>query len=87
MDMYYTDLLDQSEKINLPAIMISHIGRIANTSRDHDMGYGFLLTSMFEQLGIPLQKMIGFQVTDDIGHSTLVGCGFKVKKRGSTGSE
>ena len=51
------------------------------------MGFGFLLTSMFEQLGIPLQKMIGFQVTDDIGHSTLVGCGFKVKKRGSTGSE
>jgi len=60
MDMYYSDLLDRGEQINLPAIMISHIGRIANTSKDHDMGYGFLLTSVFEKLGIPLQKKIGF---------------------------
>jgi len=54
MDMCFTDLLDRGEKINLPAIMISHIIRIANTSKDHDMGYGFLLTSVFEELGIPL---------------------------------
>jgi len=51
------------------------------------MGFGFLLTSMFEQLGIPLQKRVGFQVTDGIEHSNLVGCGFKVEKGGSTGSE
>ena len=59
MAMCYTDLLDRGEKINLPAIMISHIGRIANTSKDHDMGYGFLLTSVFEKLRIPLQKIVG----------------------------
>jgi len=59
MDMCYTDLLDQGEQINLPAIMISHIVRIANTSKDHDMGYGFLLTSVFKHLGIPLQRKWG----------------------------
>ena len=60
MDMYYSDLLDRSEQINLSAIMISHIGRITNTSKDHDMGYGFLLKSVSEKFGIPLQKRIGF---------------------------
>ena len=60
MDMCYTDLLDRGEQINLPAIMISHIARIANTSKSHDIGYGFLLTSGFETLGIPLQKRMGF---------------------------
>ena len=80
MDMYYTDLLDRGEQINLPTIMISHIGRIAKTSKDHDMGYGFLLKSVFEKLEIPLQKRIGFQVSDEIGNSTLIGCGFKVTK-------
>ena len=52
--MCFTDLLDHCEKINLPAIMISHVVRIANTSKDHDMGYGFLLTLVFDELGIPL---------------------------------
>jgi len=84
MDMYLTDLLDWREPINLPAIMISHIGRIANTSRSHDLGYGFLLTSVFETLGIPLQKKMGFQVTDEIGSNTLLGCGFQIKKSDGT---
>jgi len=44
------------------------------------MGYGFLLTSVFEELGIPLQKRVGFQVSDEIESSTLIGCGFKVIK-------
>jgi len=60
--MCFTDLLDRGEKINLPTIMISHIARIANTSKDHDMGYGFLLTSVFEELGIPLQKKVVFRL-------------------------
>jgi len=59
MDLCYTDLLDQGEQINLPAIMINHIVRIANTSRDHDLRYGFLLTFAFERFGIPLQKKVG----------------------------
>ena len=84
MDMYLTDLLDYGKPINLPTIMISHIGRIANTSRSHDLGYGFLLTSVFEALGIPLQKRMGFQVTDEIGSNTLLGCGFQIKKSEGT---
>ena len=51
------------------------------------MGYGFLLTLVFEKLGIPLQKRIGFQVSDEIGNSTLIGCDFKVTKGGSATSE
>ena len=51
------------------------------------MGHGFLLTSVFEQLEISLQKMVGFQVCDEIVGNTLVGCGFKAKKGGSAGSE
>ena len=80
-------MLDRGEQINLPTIMISYIGRIAKTSKDHDMGYGFLLKSVFEKLGIPLQKRIGFQVSDEIGNSTLIGCGFKVTKGCSATSE
>ena len=67
--------------------MISHIGRIAKTSKDHDMGYGFLLTSVFEKVGIPLQKRISVQVSDEIGNNTLFGCVFKVTKGGSSTSE
>jgi len=87
MDMCYIDVLDQGEQINLPAIMTSHIGRIANTTKDYDMGYGFLLTSVFEKPWIPLQKRVGFQVSDEIGNSTLIRCGFMVTKGGSTTSE
>lgn len=84
MDMYLTDLLDRGEPINLAAIMISHIGRIANTSRSHDLGYGFLLTSVFKALGIPLQKRMSFQVTDEVGSNTILGCGFQIKKSDGT---
>ena len=87
MDMCLTDLLDRGEKINLPTIMIHHITRIANTSKDQDMGYGFLLTSIFEQSGITLQKRVSLQNTDEIWSSTLIGCGFPVTKGGNTGSE
>jgi len=47
MDMCYTYLLDRGEQINLPAIMISHISGIANTGKDHDLGYGLSLTIVF----------------------------------------
>jgi len=87
MDMCYTDLLNQGEQINLPTIMISHIRRIANTTKDHDMRYGFLLTSVFEKLRIPFQKIVDFQVSDEIGNSILIGCGFMVTKGGSVTSE
>ena len=69
MDMCLTDLLDRGEKINLPAIMINHFRRIANTSKNHDMDYGLLLTSVFEQMGIPLQKRVSLHITDELGGS------------------
>ena len=33
---------------------------------------------MFQELRIPLQKRVGFQVSDEIGSNTLIGSGFKV---------
>jgi len=58
MDQCFTDLMDRGEQINLPAIMIEHIARIANTTRAHDLGYGFLLTWVFEHVGVELQKRV-----------------------------
>ena len=43
MDMCYTDLLNRGKQINLPAVMISHITRITNTAKDHDLGYGLFI--------------------------------------------
>jgi len=54
MDQCLTDLMDRGEQINLPAFMITHIARIANTTRAHDLGYGFLLTRVFEHFGVEL---------------------------------
>ena len=55
-DQCLVNLLDREEPINLPAIMIRHIGQIANTTRAHDLGYGFLLTKVFEHFGIVLTR-------------------------------
>ena len=87
MDQCFTDLLDWGEQINLPTIMISHISTIANTARDHDLGYGLLFSSIFQHFGVSLQKKVGLQVKDEIGSNTLLGCGFKVTKGGTAGSE
>ena len=56
-------------------------------TKDHDLGYGLLLTSVFEHFQIPLQKKVGLQATDEIGSTTLLGCRFKVTKGGATGSK
>ena len=76
MDQCLMDLMDKEEQINLPAIMIRHIARIANTSTEHDLGYGFFLTSVFEHFGVTLQKRVGAQFIDEIGSNTLMGCGY-----------
>jgi len=73
MDQCFIDLMDREEQINLPTIMIRHTVRIANTTREHDLGYGFLLTLVFEHFGVDLQKKVGVQAIDDIGSSTLMG--------------
>jgi len=56
MNQCLTDLMDKGEQINLPAFMINHIARIATTPRAHDLGYGFLLTRVFEHFGVELKK-------------------------------
>ena len=76
MDQCLIDLMDREEPINLPALMIRHIARIANASREHDLGYGFLLTMVFEHFGVKLTKKVGVQFVDEIGSSTLMGCGY-----------
>jgi len=72
--------MDREEQINLAAIMIRHIARIANTIREHDLGYGFLLTCVFEHFGVDLKKNVGVQMIDEIGSSNLMGCGFTLVK-------
>jgi len=84
MDQCFIDLIDREEQINLPTIMIHHITRIANTSREHNIGHGFLLTRVFKYFGVKLQKRVGVQAIDDIGISTLMGCGYTLAEGPAT---
>jgi len=72
--------MERGEQIKLPAIMISHLSRIANRARQHILGYGFLLTSVFEHFGFSSQKRVGVQMPDEISGSTLISCDFKIAK-------
>jgi len=56
--------------------------RIATTPRAHDLGYGFLLTRVFENFGVELKKRVDAQVIDEVGSSTIMGCGFALIKAG-----
>ena len=67
--------------------MITHIARIANTPRAHDLGYGFLLTRVFEHFGIELRKKVDAQVIDAVGSSTIMGCGFDLIRAGDPSDE
>ena len=60
IDQCFIDLMDQEEQINLPAIMVHHIARIANSTTEHNLGYGFFLTHVFEHYGVALKKKVGF---------------------------
>ena len=82
MDQCLIDLMAKGEQINLPAFMITHIMRIATTPRAHDLGYGFLLTRVFEHFGVELRKRVDAQVIDEVGSSTIIGCGFALLKAG-----
>jgi len=62
--------------------MINHIMRIATTPRAHDLGYGFLLTRVFEHFGVELRRKVDAQVIDEVGSSTITGCGFVLIKAG-----
>jgi len=59
MDQCFIDLIDRGVYSNLPAIIIRHIARIANITREHDLGYGLLLTRVFQSFGVKLQKKVG----------------------------
>ena len=76
MDQCLTDLMDRGEQVNLPALIIKHIACIANTTRAHDLCYGFLLTRVFEHFGAELQRKVEAQVIDKVGSSTIMGWGF-----------
>jgi len=82
MDQCLIDLMDRGKQINLPAFMISHIMRIATTTRAHDLGYGFLLTRVFEHFGVELRKRVDAQAIDEIGSSTIMGCGYDLIQPG-----
>jgi len=82
MDQCLINLMNRGEQINLSAFMISHIMRIATTTRAHDLGYGFLLTRVFEHFGVELRKKVDAQVIDEIGSSTIMGCGYDLIKEG-----
>jgi len=79
--------MDRGEQINLPAFMITHIVRIANTTRAHDLGYGFLLTRLFEHFRVELQKKVDAQVIDEVGSSTVMGCSFDLIWAGDPSDE
>ena len=87
MDQCFIEFMDRVEQINLLAIMIRHIAKIASTTREHDLRYGFLLTLVFEHFGVVLQKKIGVQMVDEIGSGTLMGCEFSLVKGTQTATE
>jgi len=82
-----TNLMDRGKQINLPALMITHIARIANIPRAYDLGCGFLLTRVFEHFGVELRKKVDAQVIDEVGSSTIMGCGFDLIRAGDPSEE
>jgi len=87
MDQCLTDLMDGGEQINLPAFKITYIARIANTPRAHDLGYGFLLTQVFEYFEVELKKKVDAQVIDEVDSSIIMGCGFNLIRAGDPSDE
>ena len=67
--------------------MIKHIARISNTTRAHDLGYGFLLTRVFDHFGVELQRKVDAQVINEVGSTTPMGCGFDLVQEGDPNSE
>jgi len=67
--------------------MIKHIGRISNTTRAHDLEYGFLLTRVFEYFGVELKKKVDAQVIDEVGNSIITGYGFDLIQEGDPSPE
>ena len=87
MDQSLTDLMDRGKQLNLPALMIKHIARIVNTTRAHDLRCGFLLTRVFDHFGVEFQRKVDAQVINEVGSSTIMGCGFDLVQEGDPSSE
>jgi len=79
--------MDKGDQINLPALMIKHIARIANTTRAHDLGYGFLLTRVSKHFGVELHRKVDAQVIDEVGSNTIMGRGFDLIQEGDPSPE
>jgi len=73
--------MDWREQINLPAFMINHITMIATTPRVQS-GLWVLVHQGVKHFEVELKKKVDAQVIDEIGSSTIMGCGFAVVKAG-----
>ncbi|GAB2301670.1 hypothetical protein Dimus_038149 [Dionaea muscipula] len=73
LELTVMHLLDTEQSINLPSIMIQHIGRVISM-HSHALPYGYLLTMVFKHFKVPLGKGEPFRQKDqlDFGlHRTL----------------
>ncbi|GAB2285566.1 hypothetical protein Dimus_020012 [Dionaea muscipula] len=53
MDLTYMDYLVTRRKINLPRVMMRHMGYVISV-KDHELPYGDWLTMMFKAFNVPL---------------------------------
>ncbi|GAB2296367.1 hypothetical protein Dimus_030488 [Dionaea muscipula] len=58
MDLTYMDCLLTRKKVNLPRLMIRHMGYVINVQH-HELPYGELLTRIFEAFKVPLDDKEG----------------------------
>jgi len=70
--------MDRGGKINLPSIQ--HIAQIANNTRDHVLGYGFLLTLIFEHFGENYKRRSECKSLMKSTAAPSWGCGFSLAK-------
>jgi len=56
-------------------------------TQEHDLGYEFLLTWVFEHFEVELQGKVDAQVIDEVGSSTLKGCDFDLVQEGDPSAE
>ena len=72
LDMVIMELLLQKKQIDLPALMIMHIHRVAcseDQKSRHALGYGFWLGDVFDQLGLGISNWIYQGAKDILGEN------------------
>ncbi|MCD7466523.1 hypothetical protein HAX54_003327 [Datura stramonium] len=69
LDMILMELLGHEMLINLPRLMISYLTKFStDIQQNHSLPYGFLLTSVFEKLDVPLLSLEPFSLYDVIDY-------------------